>query len=369
MTATAAGPVRRMRNRWPWAAAGWSVAYGVLGVFWAVGGGGFPFGIDHDPDARWTSLLEAATPGPVGTLLGILGLASGAAAAVIASGTGAGRRVGSRLGRRVLVGYGWVLAATLTVVLPDYRPLLAVVRAPVLLIGAPFGWPVQVSVTDFFSFYLPWPVVNQLVLMLGGVLWAGTALQAQRREREACGRCGRGRVPTPWSEPSAAARWGRYAVVVAVAIPVFYAATRWSWALGIPVGISVDELRTEAEESPGIWLAGAAIATMAVVGAFLTVGLVRPWGVVYPRWLPSLGGRHVRPRTAIVPSVLVSVLVTSAGLMYLRWWVLGRIELTSQTWGLFVPELLWPLWGVALGAAAFAYHLRRRSTCRECGRG
>jgi hypothetical protein len=43
------------------------------------------------------------------------------------------------------------------VVIPDYRPLLAVVRAPMLLAGAPFGWPEQVRLGDFFGLFLPWP--------------------------------------------------------------------------------------------------------------------------------------------------------------------------------------------------------------------
>ena len=30
---------------------------------------------------------------------------------------------------------------------------------------------------------------------------------------------------------------------------------------------------------------------------------------------------------------------------------------------------LWPLWSAALGAAAYAYHLRRRAACEHCGEG
>lgn len=32
------------------------------------------------------------------------------------------------------------------------------------------------------------------------------------------------------------------------------------------------------------------------------------------------------------------------------------------------PSLLWPLWGIALGAATLAYHLRRRGGCPDCHR-
>ena len=31
------------------------------------------------------------------------------------------------------------------------------------------------------------------------------------------------------------------------------------------------------------------------------------------------------------------------------------------------PAMLWPLWGVALAAAALAYYYRRRGICTRCG--
>jgi hypothetical protein len=173
---------------------------------------------------------------------------------------------------------------------------------------------------------------------------------------------------TGWTTPASAARWGRYALYVAVAVPVGYALTRWSWALDIPLGVTREGLHREARDSPGIWLAGALLATMGAGGALLTLGLVQRWGEVYPRWIPYLRGKPVRPRTAIVPASLVAILITSAGLMYVRWFLLGRFRLTSETWGLFLPELFWPLWGTALGAATLAYHLRRRRACGRCGR-
>jgi hypothetical protein len=351
---------------WPgwvgWAAAVWSLAYAMLGLFWWRGGAGFPFGSAYDPAARGLSLLEGARPETTGPALFIAGLC-GAALAVVLSRT---RRCGLLGG--VLTGTGWAVAGTLAVVIPDYRPLLAVVRAPVLVIGAPFGWPKQVRLSQFFDLFLPWPVLNQLLFIIGGLLFAATVLAYRRRVRAACGNCGRTGTPTGWTTPVAAARWGRWAVAVAVAVPISYSLTRWSWALDIPLGVSREGLRKQAAETPGIWLAGAILATMGAGGALLTVGLVRPWGEVYPRWIPYLRGKRVRPRTAIIPAAAVALLVTSAGLFYLRRLALGRIDLTADTWGLYVPELFWPVWGAALGAATLAYHLRRRGPCRRCGR-
>lgn len=150
-------------------------------------------------------------------------------------------------------------------------------------------------------------------------------------------------------------------------MPVFYAATRYAWALGIPLGVSPEWLTSLGAENPGIWWAGAMIATLGVGGAALTLGLVQKWGEVYPRWIPRLRGRPVRPRTAILPASLVAIVMTTAGLTSLRRLIFEGINIEPETWGLYVPQLFFPVWGVALGAATLAYHLRRRSECRRCG--
>ncbi|MEU4553657.1 hypothetical protein [Micromonospora violae] len=79
--------------------------------------------------------------------------------------------------------------------------------------------------------------------------------------------------------------------------------------------------------------------------------------------------RHVRPGhlstalLAIVPASIVALTIIPAGLMLL--WT----EQARGSWAVWVPSLFWPVWGVALGAAAIAYHRRRRGTCRHCGQG
>jgi hypothetical protein len=345
------------------AAAAWSSTYGLLGLFWTLGGGGFPFGITHDPSGAKVSLLEHAQPGTAGPVIAAVGLGGAVVAALLGR-----RRTGGPAGT-AMTGFAWTMAVALAVVIPDYRPLLAVVRAPMLLLGAPFGWPEQVALRQFVPLFFPWPVANQLLLIGGGALWAATAVAYRRRVRDACGACGRTVAPDGWTTPERAARWGRWAVAVAVAIPVGYALTRWAWALDIPLGVTREGLHREARESPGIWWAGAFLATLALGGSLLTVGLVRPWGEIYPRWIPVLRGKPVRPRTAIIPASAVAVLVTSAGLNFLRAVLLGYLRIEADSWGTVVPELFWPIWGVALAAAAYAYHLRRRGRCRSCERG
>jgi len=73
-------------SRWPrWAgyvAAAWSLIYGLLGLYWWLGGAGFPFGTGHDPQAKHVSILEHAQPATTAPVIAALGL-SGAVLAVV----------------------------------------------------------------------------------------------------------------------------------------------------------------------------------------------------------------------------------------------------------------------------------------------
>ncbi len=355
----------RWWRRWPewvaYAAGIWSVAYGFLGLYWMLGGEGFPFGSENDPDAA-LSILGGVRAGFGAPMIAALGLAGTAAALAMS-------RPWRRIPRVGLLVFAWTAAAALALVIPDYRVLVGVAYAHIVLIGAPFGWPPGVSILDAF----PWPVANQFVCIGGGLLWAAAAVAFGRRTRDACGNCGRTDADSEWTTPVSAARWGRWAVYVAVIIPVLYAATRWAWALGIPLGISEEFLR-EGQEI-GLWWAGAGLATIAVGGAVLTLGLVQRWGEVFPRWVPFLRGGRVPIWLAAVPASLVAVLVTTAGLMFVRLTLFGTFSLgerdliLDENWAAIAPELLWPLWGVALGAATLAYYYRRRDKCKHCGRG
>jgi hypothetical protein len=356
--------VPRWRRCWPewaaYAAAGWSLLYGALGCFWSFGGTGFPFGRDNDPQAALSILAgaRAATGAPAVAGLGVLGTIVAVAMA---------RAWGRGIVRAVMLAFAWAAAATLVLLIPDYRLLMAAAYLPLFVLGAPFGWPPG----SFFD-VITWPVVNQVLCVGGGLCWAAAAVAYQRRTSGACPACGRGDEIASWTTPEAAARWGQWATAVAILIPLFYAATRWAWALGIPLGISEAFLREG--QAVGLWWAGAGLATVAIGGATLTLGLVQRWGEVFPRWIPVLAGRRVPPALAIIPAALVSVLVTSAGLMFLRLTLLRTMgelfpAIGPENWAALAPELLWPLWGGALAAATLAYYYRRRGPCPRCGRG
>jgi hypothetical protein len=317
-------------------AAGFAAAYGTLALTWTILGRGFPFG-PGDP-GNDSSPLRGLTP-EVGAPLFAAIMLVAAVVLLIMNGT----LRPSRPLRTALLAYAWAVVFGLLIVTPDSRVLTLAGYTPILIVGAPFGYP-PVPYSEIFT----WTMINQLVLFAGGVLmavatwrWqAGTASDRQRR----------------WTTPESAARWGRWATGVAVAVPTGYAIIRLAWFAGIPLGIPRDFLHQLQET--GMVIAGAGLGAFALAGAILTLGLVQRWGEVFPRWMIGLAGRPVPVRLATIPAGLVALAVTAASLAFV----------TSD--GFFtefgdgpnlatLPMAFFPLWGVALGAATVAYHLRR----------
>ena len=345
-----------MRKNWPawsgYATATWSLAYAVLGFYWAAGGGGYPFA-KVDDDRATASVLEGAPVDVVAPVMAVLGLV-GAVVAV-----GMVRR--DPKGRALQV-YAAVMAVGLALVVPDYTPLAMLALSPAIVVFAFTGVPGdQGGVGDI----LYWHRVNLLLMFLGGLLWAATAITYHRRARQACVSCGRNdRAAAAWTTPESALRWGRRAVLIAVVANLPYEITRVAWYLGWPLGIT-DEFHQMMVDTPGMLEMGLGMALLGVGGGILTHGLVHRWGEVYPRWIWFKAGQRIPPSRAIVPASIVAVVLIPAGLMNLR---LPGDNADSE-WGVAMPGTLWIVWGLALGAATYAYYLRRRTTCRRCGRG
>nr|BFF23181.1 hypothetical protein GCM10025732_11460 [Glycomyces mayteni] len=135
-----------MRTQWHqwigYATAAWSLLYGALGLFWALGGAGFPFGTGDaelmmEPDfALKVSLLGEATPEAAGPVIAALGLAGAVAAVLMARGFTRGPA------RWALPAFAWTTAFGMTVAVQDFRTLIVVAYTPIMLVGKPFfGWP------------------------------------------------------------------------------------------------------------------------------------------------------------------------------------------------------------------------------------
>lgn len=348
-----------VRRRWPdwaaYAAAGWAFVYGVAALIWTVIGRGFPFGADDS--GREAAVLRNLAPSVGAPVFAAVFLTATVVMLVMAS---PGASKPARIPRVLLLGFGWTLSAALLFVLPDVRVLTTLGYAPLLLIGAPFGWPPQVDYSEVFT----WSLLNQGFVVLGGALIVAAVLAWQRRTAMACARCGRREQGRTWTTPEAAARWGRWAVGVATAVPALYAVSRIAWLLDIPVFVD-EEFLAELRVDNG-HLAGAGLAAFALVGVVLTLGLVQRWGEVFPRWMVGVRGKRVPVRLAVVPAALVAAAVASASISLLS--MPKTRNMITDGDPLVAPMLLWPAWAVALGAATLAYYLRRRSVCAQCGR-
>jgi hypothetical protein len=285
------------------------------------------------------SLFGAAEPVTMGSGIAGLGLLGVVVALVMA------RSSRDPLARLPLV-FAWTMSAVLVLVVPDMRV-------------------VQNFAYLFFAYtgLWDWPLFFMLFCMAGGALWAATAVAYGRRIRRACERCGRSESG---GNAVSAPRWGKWATYAAAALALPYPVVRIAWALGIPLGVPEDFVD---DSSLALRIGEFSLGGLAVGGAILTLGLIQPWGEIFPHWFPYLGGRRVPIWFAVVPAVWATAVVSQAGLRVVVWTVTGEEPITADNWGMGAPGLFWLPWGLTLGAATIAYHHRRRGKCGYCGRG
>lgn len=290
------------------------------------------------------SALAAMTSGQVSALIIALGLVAGAALAVVA---------GSRGGRGRAA--GWLLVVVGLVVMlavSDTRALSFVGYGPMLLLGLVGIGPVAAGTV-------------QSDVLVGSVLALGSTLGGIGMTVTGARALSRGVDGSPFGSRERSLRIGRWAVAVAVLVPLSYAVTRLAWAVGLPLGVR-DEFLVELGDAK--W-AGFGLAAFAVVGCLLTLGLVQRWGEVFWSWVPVVGGRPVPVGMAVGPALFVAAIVTSAGMGF--WGAIFSGHLADlpgyeQDWAAWAPELLWLAWGFALAVATLAYRHRRHLS--EIGR-
>ncbi|WTT40698.1 hypothetical protein OG535_22805 [Kitasatospora sp. NBC_00085] len=139
---------------------------------------------------------------------------------------------------------------------------------------------------------------------------------------------------------------------------------RIAFGLGVPVGFSGEFAALADRHNPGWGTAYVLVlSALAELLAFLTVGLVRPWGEVVPGWIPLIGGRTVRPLAAIVPAALGSAVLTWLGMTALfGGWSsnMSSPDAPHGSAGLVMTLCYLPLvaWGPLLALVTFAYARR-----------
>ncbi|MEU3561677.1 hypothetical protein [Kitasatospora sp. NPDC006786] len=95
--------------------------------------------------------------------------------------------------------------------------------------------------------------------------------------------------------------------------------------------------------------------------ALLTIGLVRPWGTVPPRWVPFLGGRPVDPRAVVVAASAGAAGLAVLWTPFAAWWAVPGTDMTPR--GHFLVGFLYlptVAWAPLLAAVTVSYHRRHR---------
>jgi len=350
-------------QRWaPYAAVAWSLVYAALGIYWALSGSGLPF-------------ASAAASTELGSVVGRLGpeatwivvFIAGIPAA--AAGTAMLRGMKGRISRPLLITAGVFIAGTLLLLMIEFNFLIQLAYIPYgvfsLITGTDFGQKFLESLAQ-----TKWSTLHQLLCLTGGFIWLAATVSYVRQSKDACLYCGRQDGPEGWTSPGNAMRWGRVAVYAAISVPTLYAFTRYAWALGFPLGMTVEHWRQGQER--GEWTSGLFLATVGLAGGLLTLGLIQRWGEVFPRWMIGLADRQVPIALAVIPASIMSVLFLVAGIA--MWSGYNQMADAAVTTGEDIgivagPVLLFPIWGIALAAATLGYYFRRRGPCRVCGRG
>ncbi|GGW55379.1 hypothetical protein GCM10010503_35530 [Streptomyces lucensis JCM 4490] len=153
--------------------------------------------------------------------------------------------------------------------------------------------------------------------------------------------------------------WARRAAAATLWTSLPSALWRLAVALGVPVGLARSEY--DAMLIPGWgYLILPLLCAVQEALAFLTLGLVRPWGETWPRWLPGLGGRRIPVRAAVIPAALGAFACTIYGALFV--WTTLHADMKITRWGEWVMNICYvPMvaWGPLLAVVTVHYYRRR----------
>ncbi|MCP3799790.1 hypothetical protein NLX83_11030 [Allokutzneria sp. A3M-2-11 16] len=352
----------------------WSLLATALGVWWTIDISAYPFGAN---DTRPNG----------GSLLAGVDVRVGATAVLVLGAIG----VAAVLARRGVAWLGGLYAVLFGLCVPDTQVLILVgylfaFVAPVALVTAliagalksfrraliVIGGLAVLGLVGWWSGILDGTAISALLnaeaapenqlsvrplymvfFLVGGLVWGWAAVVAFRTGKGRCGSCGR--PGASWTEPEAAARWGRYVTIAAALCPLPYGLMRMSWLTPAPL-LGPDNVAS----SPGIRLMGLLLGFAAIGGSVLTLGLIQRWGEIWPRWVPVLRGRPVPIAFPVTFGALIAAVMAFAGVSF------GIMALSGpEPKPLMLLAFPFPLWAPLLAAAVLAYYYRRRPACRH----
>ncbi|MEU0335143.1 hypothetical protein [Streptomyces sp. NPDC006193] len=153
--------------------------------------------------------------------------------------------------------------------------------------------------------------------------------------------------------------WARRAAAAVLWTSLPSALWRFAVVLGVPLGLAASEY--DAMLVPGWgYLMVPLLSVLQEALAFLTLGLVRPWGEVWPRWVPRLRGRRIPVLAAAVPAALGALACTVYGVLFV--WTTLHADMAITPWGEWVMTLCYvPMvaWGPLLAVVTTHYYRRR----------
>lgn len=177
-------------------------------------------------------------------------------------------------------------------------------------------------------------IVTTLLLVALGAAWALVVARAAQGTDAA-------HRATEW-----VLRHRRAITIVAATGPLPYALQRLSWLTPWPL------LGGEGLDLPTrIW--GLTLSSAAWLGVVLTLGLIRPWGETFPRWVPRRGGRPVPVAAATIPGGLVAAVLTFSAVPV----IVGLADHGAAWLGILVFPCWY--WGPALALAVWGYAAHR----------
>ncbi|GAA1737740.1 hypothetical protein [Brachybacterium phenoliresistens] len=186
------------------------------------------------------------------------------------------------------------------------------------------------------------PLASTALFVGTGAIWTGIGLLAL------AGTAAAGRIG------EALRRHRRLWTIVAACGPLPYALARLTWLTPWP--LFGGEMAT-ADPATRVW--GLALSGGCWLGTLLTIGLIRPWGEVFPRWFPAVGGRPVPVALAAIPGFTVAALLCFAAVPV----VLSGVGTGIGPMRGLALALVFPcwIWGPSLALAVAGYVAHRRA--------
>lgn len=205
--------------------------------------------------------------------------------------------------------------------------------------------------------------VHRLCFLAVGALFVATAVSWRRRTAGHCSHCGRthtpGTVMVVRPAPQAAPRSVRWTAYGGCATFVPYLTVHGLHAAGLLP--SLDRLYTNSNPGAHSILVFIGFAVCLVGPAVvLLLALVRPWGMVFPRWMPWLASWHVPRFLPLVPVCLVAPTLALYGVGSIPYALASGHDIVGLGGA---ASLAFGGYGCALAIAAVSYQRRTRPRC------